>query len=203
MPKYLALCVVAGLSILPAQAQIQDNSFLLEEAYNQEPGVVQHINTFTRFDDSDDWVYTFTQEWPAPSLRHQLSATFPYRRLTGIGDDESGLGDVALNYRYQLLGSGEDAVAFSPRLSLLLPTGDEDRGLGAGALGYQVNLPLSVVLARNMSVWREPDWGIMNAAGLFAAMIPVALAFLLCGLVVRGRLAVRTPYLRAHRRGME
>jgi multiple sugar transport system permease protein len=49
--------------------------------------------------------------------------------------------------------------------------------------------PLSVVLARNMSVWREPDWGIMNAAGLFAAMIPVALAFLLRGLVVRGRLA--------------
>lgn len=147
MPKHLALCVVAGLSILPARAQIQDNSFLLEEAYNQEPGVVQHINTFTRFDDSDDWVYTFTQEWPAPSLRHQLSATVPYQRLTGIGDDESGLGDVALNYRYQLLGSGEDAVAFSPRLSLLLPTGDEDRGLGAGALGYQVNLPLSVVLS--------------------------------------------------------
>ncbi|HZS32334.1 MAG TPA: carbohydrate ABC transporter permease [Methylomirabilota bacterium] len=49
--------------------------------------------------------------------------------------------------------------------------------------------PLSVVLARNMSVWREPDWGIMNAAGLFAALIPVALAFLLRGLVVRGRLA--------------
>jgi multiple sugar transport system permease protein len=49
--------------------------------------------------------------------------------------------------------------------------------------------PLSVVLARNMSVWREPDWGIMNAAGLFAALIPVVLAFLLRGLVIRGRLA--------------
>jgi ABC-type glycerol-3-phosphate transport system permease component len=34
-----------------------------------------------------------------------------------------------------------------------------------------------------------PDWGIMNAAGLFAAVIPLALAFLLCGLVVRGPLA--------------
>ena len=27
---------------------IQDNSFLVEEAYNQERGVVQHINTFQR-----------------------------------------------------------------------------------------------------------------------------------------------------------
>lgn len=31
-----------------SSAPIQDNSFLIEEAYNQEFGVVQHINTFTR-----------------------------------------------------------------------------------------------------------------------------------------------------------
>ena len=49
--------------------------------------------------------------------------------------------------------------------------------------------PLSVVIARNMTVWREPDWGILNAAGLFAALIPVVMAFLLRGLVARGRLA--------------
>lgn len=49
--------------------------------------------------------------------------------------------------------------------------------------------PLSVVVARSMSVWREPDWGILNAAGLFAALIPVVVAFLLRGLVMRGRLA--------------
>jgi ABC-type glycerol-3-phosphate transport system permease component len=49
--------------------------------------------------------------------------------------------------------------------------------------------PLSVVVARSMSMWREPDWGILNAAGLFAALIPVLVAFLLRGLVMRGRLA--------------
>lgn len=49
--------------------------------------------------------------------------------------------------------------------------------------------PLSVVVARSMSMWREPDWGILNAAGLFAALIPVVVAFLLRGLVMRGRLA--------------
>ena len=35
---------------MPSMAEevrkIQDNSFLLEEAYNQEDGVVQHIQTF-------------------------------------------------------------------------------------------------------------------------------------------------------------
>jgi multiple sugar transport system permease protein len=49
--------------------------------------------------------------------------------------------------------------------------------------------PISVVIARNMSSWRDPDWGVLNAAGVFAAIIPVALAFVLRGLVARGRLA--------------
>ncbi|HUS20121.1 MAG TPA: hypothetical protein VMZ25_10765, partial [Terriglobales bacterium] len=43
---------------------IEDNSFLIEEAYNQEHGVVQHIQSFTRTWNSQDWVYSFTQEWP-------------------------------------------------------------------------------------------------------------------------------------------
>src|SRR6185312_16420034 len=53
-------------------AQIQDNSFLIEEAYNQESGVVQHISTFERAD-GGDWAYSFTQEWPLGGIRHQLS----------------------------------------------------------------------------------------------------------------------------------
>ena len=49
---------------IAAEPGIQDNSFLVEEAYNQEFGVVQHISSFTRFWDSKDWNYSFTQEWP-------------------------------------------------------------------------------------------------------------------------------------------
>jgi hypothetical protein len=141
----------ALLAALPARAQedapIQDNSFLIEEAYNQEAGVVQHINTFSRDDDSGDWLYTFTQEWPLGGQRHQLSYTVPWQRLEDSADGGSGLGDVAVNYRLQLVGSGDTPVAFSPRLSLLLPTGEEENGRGAGAAGLQVNLPLSAVLA--------------------------------------------------------
>jgi hypothetical protein len=148
-----ALAASLLVASLPAAAQtaaeeagpIQDNSFLVEEAYNQEAGVVQHINTFSRDRETRDWVYTFTQEWPAPSQRHQLSYTLPWQDLSGP-DGGSGAGDVALNYRLQLVGSGETPVAFSPRFSLLLPTGDEEEGRGAGRAGYQVNLPVSAVL---------------------------------------------------------
>ena len=123
--------------------QVQDNSFLIEEAYNQESGVVQHISTFARLSGGDAWAYSFTQEWPLGGIRHQLSYTIPVQREGG----GTGLGDVALNYRHQVLGNPEAATVFAPRLSLLLPTGDHEEGRGAGALGLQTNLPLSLVLA--------------------------------------------------------
>ncbi len=132
------------------EGPIQDNSFLVEEAYNQEAGVVQHISTFTRNQDTKDWLYTFTQEWPVGGLTHQLSYTLPWQRLNSSLDGKSAMGDIALNYRYQLLGDGEAKVAISPRLTLLLPTGDEKTGNGRGAVGLQVMLPVSWVLGESL-----------------------------------------------------
>jgi hypothetical protein len=127
----------------PLTGQIQDNSFLMEEAYNQEAGVVQHISAFERVD-GGDWAYNFTQEWPLGGIRHQLSYTIPVEKIEGFG---TGLGDVALNYRYQLAGNPEARTVSAPRLSVLLPTGDEEEGRGAGAAGFQVNLPVTLVLS--------------------------------------------------------
>lgn len=130
--------------------KIQDNSFLVEEAYNQEFGVVQHIQSVQRLWDSKGWVYTFTQEWPVDaSPRHQLSYTLTALHSGQQPASGAGFGDVILNYRYQLLGNGESKVAFAPRLSLLLPTGDYRLGRGAGGAGIQSSLPLSVVLTEN------------------------------------------------------
>ena len=140
-----ALLLGPGLGAQPAPAKppaIADNSFLVEEAYNQEAGVVQHVGTFRRAPDAA-WTFSFTQEWPAPSQRHQLSYTLP---LLSARDAGTGIGDVALNYRYQLLGRDEEAVWFAPRLSALVPTGQSRSGRGAGGPGLQVNLPLSVAL---------------------------------------------------------
>src|SRR5512133_3332141 len=113
------LCI-ALLFALPARAQqttptppvgtapaapISDNSFLVEEAYNQERGVVQHIGTYRR-DRDGNYLATFTQEWPAPSQRDQLRYTLPLQSA-GSG---AALGDVVINYRRQVIGKDEEPV---------------------------------------------------------------------------------------------
>jgi Putative MetA-pathway of phenol degradation len=122
--------------------QIQDNSFLIEEAYNQEYGVVQHIGNFARLS-SGDWAFAFTQEWPLGGIRHQLSYTIPVQSSEADG---TGLGDVALNYRYQLVGNPEARTLVAPRFSLLLPTGDDKLERGTGGVSFQGNLPVTLVL---------------------------------------------------------
>lgn len=50
-----------------------------------------------------------------------------------------------LNYRYQLVF--KEGIALSPRLSLVLPSGNNKKGLGNGSTGFQINLPLSIRLS--------------------------------------------------------
>lgn len=123
---------------------IQDNSFLIEEAYNQEPAVMQTIQTFSRISGTGEWLYTITQEFPVPGRKHQLSFMLPILRNE---ERNKGAGDLLLNYRYQLVGDGEAKIACAPRVSLVVPTGMSDRGLGSGGWGAQVMLPVSIVLA--------------------------------------------------------
>jgi hypothetical protein len=182
-----ALCSLFTLFVLTAQppdrlsAQtprseapaIADNSFLLEEAYNQEPGVVQHISAFHRSLRTAAWTYTFTQEWPVVVQRHQLSFTLPVERIGGAGATVTGIGDVALNYRYQLVG-GDGAVAVAPRLSLLVPTGSEANGIGSGEVGAQLNLPVSVTLAPRLVTHWNAGWSATAGAdeyGLGASVV--------------------------------
>jgi hypothetical protein len=142
---------IAGQTAQATEPKIQDNSFLVEEAYNQEFGVVQHIQNFTRNFETHDWVYTFTQEWPIDlNPRHQLSYTIPVLHSGDSPGSGGGAGDVALNYRYQLIGNGQARIAFAPRVSALLPTGDFKKGRGTGGAGVQIQLPLSAVVSRKL-----------------------------------------------------
>lgn len=112
--------------------QIKDNSFLVEEAFNQEPRIFQNIVNWQYQD--GEWFLAFTQEWPAPGMRHQLSYTIPFNALR----DGDGIGDSLLNYRVQVLEEGPGRPAFAPRVSLIVPTARVDR-----SSGLQVNLPFS------------------------------------------------------------
>ncbi|MEO7458250.1 MAG: transporter [Gemmatimonadaceae bacterium] len=150
----------ASKAAAPKEAPpIADNSFLMEEAYNQEYGVVQHISAFQRSREGQ-WVYAFTQEWPAPNQKHQLSYTVPVLHLDGV---KTGVGDVAINYRYQAVGADDEPLWFSPRLSVYLPTGNANSGRGAGGLGVEVNLPVSYALSEKLVT----HW---NAGGSFTRL---------------------------------
>lgn len=131
-------------------AGVQDNSFLIEEAYNQEAGVVQHINNWRR--QGKDWFYSFTQEWPIISQTHQFSYSVPYMWLRNEGVRTQGVGDVLLNYRFQALKETDNLPAFAPRASLILPTGDRDKGTGNDSIGYQFNLPFSKIVSDRVTV---------------------------------------------------
>lgn len=136
-------------SFAPAQAPpidgISDNSFLIEEAYNQDQGFIQHVFSATYTNDRRrrGWAFSFTEEWPFFSEDHQISLTIPSYHRRERGQQQNGLGDIQLAYRYQLLQEGDDVAAFAPRFSLILPTGNRDKRTGDGVVGYQWNLPAS------------------------------------------------------------
>ena len=150
MRRLALLVVLLAPTPLPAiePLHIQDNSFLIEEAYNQEPSVYQYISTLTL--DDGDALFTFTNEIPVGGQLHQFSYTLSAARF----NDRTGVGDALINYRYQLIGDGTKELAISPRVSLVVPLGDEDRGFGGGEWGYELNLPVSWALSdRAVTHW--------------------------------------------------
>ena len=174
------IAVVSAFAVSRADGQaappIRDNSFLVEEAYNQDARVVQHISVLALSRDPRAWEYSFTQEWPAGGQRHQLSVTVPLLHAA----DATGVGDIALNYRYQLAFDDATGNAVAPRLSLILPTGDVDEGRGTSSLGVQGNLPISWGLHRTLvthwnvgGTWtpsaRAPGGGRVATRDVFAA----------------------------------
>lgn len=154
---FLALFVLTGTG-WAADANpidvIEDNSFLIEEAYNQEPGVVQHVFTAIYTNDSRrrGWAFGFTQEWPVFGQDHQFSYTIPAYHLIEGSDRLSGIGDVILSYRYQALEEGDVRPAFAPKFGLILPTGNRRRGTGSGVVGYEWSLPFSKKVAPRLAL---------------------------------------------------
>jgi hypothetical protein len=133
----MAFCALLVAAKLYAQESgIQDNSFLMEEAYNQESGIVQHM-----FTHQTNWSVhgsgasadgEFTQEWPVWGQTVQGSYTLPVKTPFRGAD---------LHVRYQVLQEATHGVAFAPRFSFLLHY-DNELNL-KNMLGYQVNLPFS------------------------------------------------------------
>jgi hypothetical protein len=153
---------LVGASAARAQNQpfeILDNSFLVEEAFNQEPGIFQNI--FGLRHDGDAGEAGFTQEWPLFTQTHQFSFT-----VAAFGLDRSwAFGDVMVNYRWQASMESAARPAFSPRLSIILPSGDAAKGFGEGSPGWQVNLPFSKQFGDAYLHWNAGFTHLPNADG--------------------------------------
>lgn len=145
------------------EPSIEDNSFLIEEAYNQEYGVVQHIQTFARDFTTRDYVYAFSQEWPFdPDPRHQFSYTLLASRSGDLPSSGAGFGDIFLNYRFQLVKN--ERLAFAPRASFIVPTGDSTKGHGFGGPGFQTNWALSFRALQKLTMHSNAGWTIVPNA---------------------------------------
>ena len=147
MRGLVATALSACTAALAAQSpRIEDNSFLVEEAYNQEAGVVQHIGTWQRSLIASSWNFSFTQEWPLRTQQHQLS----YTLLVGATRNDTDFGGIALNYRYQLVPAA-DRVAVAPRVTALIPARHEH-------LGAQVELPVSMRVGSAFVMHANAGW---------------------------------------------
>jgi hypothetical protein len=126
------------------QPAFEDNSFLLEEAFNQPMSVIQNIFNYNldniRYKNAQ---FSFTQEIPLTDLTHQLSYTFVYNFAENPnGGMNSGFGDMNISYRPMLLGEKDWAMVI-PRFTLIIPTGKSSDGLGNGAPGFQFNMAVT------------------------------------------------------------
>lgn len=140
------LFVVGTFDRALAVDAIKDNSFLIEEAYNQEAGVVQFVQTVQYHEPSEEWAYTLSVEVPVPDESHQLSFAIPLVKQD-VRDSQLQPGDLLLNYRYQLFEN--EFVAIAPRFSLILPTGDHKKEYGSDVFGLQFNQSISVELTKD------------------------------------------------------
>lgn len=138
------LLVILGSTLIFASLalaqKVEDNSFLVEEAYNQEEGVVQFIQLYQKDSRTKSWGYTFINEFPMFSQTHQFSYEIPVAYNEGL--EKTQVRDIKINYRAELIRN-EQFVA-TARFSTILPSGNVKFGFGSGKVGLETALLTSV-----------------------------------------------------------
>lgn len=147
----------SGSYLYYGQPYLEDNSMLIDEAFNQEAGIIQHISNMVASDKMLN--YSYTQEIPLVSHKHQLSFTFSYAwlkkpvqaiRSAGIPVSTSGFGDILLSYHPLIAGKHSWALVV-PRITIIFPTGNVPSGFGNGGWGSQVNVAVTKRLSKKIT----------------------------------------------------
>jgi hypothetical protein len=157
-----------GSYLYYGQPSIEDNSMFIEEAFNQEAGIIQHISNFIF--NGRDFVYNYTQEIPLADVKHQFSFGVSYASLQKPTDIQvnrnyitSGLGDIFINYRPMIWGKNDWALII-PRFTVIVPTGNARYGLGVGSWGGQFNLAVTKRLNSKITTHYNAGYTLMMKA---------------------------------------
>jgi hypothetical protein len=112
-------------------------------------------------------------------LNNGLRDTYPggmYRYVIATRDgftyndagDTSGIGDIALGYKYPLWNANNGKSAAALRAGVKLPTGDSDKALGSGAMDFSIGSTYQRQLAPKWRAYANfdyvfignPDWDV-------------------------------------------
>ncbi len=162
-----------GSYLYYGQPAFEDNSFLLEEAINQEKGAMQYISNFYLDKVSGgNFLYSFTQEIPITNLRHQVSYTLLYHVLSSpaTGEKSNGLGDISLGYSYMVSGKNDWAMVV-PNFTLIIPTGKAIYGQGSGGLGAQLNLAITKRLSHKIVTHYNIGYTFISQADAYSSAL--------------------------------
>lgn len=122
---------------------IEDNSFLLEEAFNQSPGIIQYTAS-AKFHHGTA-ALNFEFELPIRGESHQLSFSIPAK----VFQSNTGMEDLVFSYR-PLLSGRQRWLMLTPKISVILPTGNFAHGLGNGTFGLEWNIAMTKRISRKL-----------------------------------------------------
>jgi hypothetical protein len=158
-----------GSYLYYGQPAFEDNSFLLNEAINQEKGIMQYISEFY-FDNlkGGNFLYSFTHEIPLGGEKHQLSYTLFYYLQNASANRGGGFGDVNLNYSFRATGKKAWAMVV-PSITLIIPTGKN--GYGSGGVGGQAELRVTKRLSRRLVTHYNFGYTYISSADFYISTV--------------------------------
>lgn len=200
--RSLALTMTFAFALRLALAQdvgdFEDNSFLIEEAYNQESGVVQHIATLkneretVRGNRTSNTAFSFSQEWPIFGQRWQFAygvklfnVDFEDRDSTASFVATLGVQQLDLSLRYQAISGDDSPIAVAPELGFTKR--NEHKGRKDSGVGFTI--PASARLSKRLAAHanlslasfpfsdRPQSVFLIGGSGIFAAHRRVHLLF--------------------------
>lgn len=149
LTAFAALLGVAGLAQAEPQRSLLTYENKMMDYHETEVGALVGNQSFDAYDITT--VAGYARFGLLTNLTFDLSV--PYKDLSvDGGDSESGLGDVEVGLA---LRAYEDIFGYPyciPHVSAALPTGDEDKGLGAE------DVPLRVGMTLGTMTWDELHW---------------------------------------------